>query len=180
MPGPSRREDRAGAGTAQELDHHEKRRGAATRRRHAVAIDTNTQTDPTGERSPNDEPHPALDAPVNETRDRHYGKVDKVVFGVTAALAVGFLLWGFLSTKSLASASSTSLDWIVHNMGWLFVVLASGFVALRDLAGGRPVRQHPARQRRRGAGVQDRLLDRDDVQRRHGYRPDVLRRRASR
>ncbi|MBY9073419.1 BCCT family transporter [Nocardioides sp. WL0053] len=93
-----------------------------------MAIDTNTQTDPTGERSPNDEPHPALDAPVNETRDRHYGKVDKVVFGVTAALAVGFLLWGFLSTKSLASASSTSLDWTVHNMGWLFVVLASGFV----------------------------------------------------
>ena len=129
MPGPSRREDRAGAGTAQELDHHEKRRGAATRRRHAVAIDTSTQTDPTGERSPNDEPHPALDAPVNETRDRHYGKVDKVVFGVTAALAVGFLLWGFLSTESLASASSTSLDWTVHNMGWLFVVLASGFVA---------------------------------------------------
>ncbi|WP_308249323.1 BCCT family transporter [Nocardioides jiangsuensis] len=65
---------------------------------------------------------------MNETRDRHYGKVDKVVFGVTAALAVGFLLWGFLSTKSLASASSTSLDWTVHNMGWLFVVLASGFV----------------------------------------------------
>ncbi|HSE56237.1 MAG TPA: BCCT family transporter, partial [Nocardioidaceae bacterium] len=56
------------------------------------------------------------------------GKVDKVVFGVTAALAVGFLVWGFASTSSLGTASSAALSWTVTNMGWLFVTLASGFV----------------------------------------------------
>ena len=52
-----------------------------------------------------------------------------MVFGVTAAFAVGFLLWGFLDTPSLGTASSTALEWTVTNMGWLFVVLASAFVA---------------------------------------------------
>ncbi|MGH3364655.1 MAG: BCCT family transporter, partial [Nocardioidaceae bacterium] len=56
------------------------------------------------------------------------GKVDKVVFGVTAALAVGFLVWGFASTASLGTASSAALSWTVTNMGWLFVTLASAFV----------------------------------------------------
>ncbi|HET7534781.1 MAG TPA: BCCT family transporter [Nocardioidaceae bacterium] len=56
------------------------------------------------------------------------GKVDKVVFGVTAALAVGFLVWGFASTSSLGTASSSALSWTVTNMGWLFVTLASAFV----------------------------------------------------
>ena len=32
-------------------------------------------------------------------------KVDSVVFGVTAAIAVAFVLWGFLSTDTLSSAS---------------------------------------------------------------------------
>jgi choline/carnitine/betaine transport len=66
---------------------------------------------------------------VTEEATPSRGKVDKVVFGVTAALAVGFLLWGFLHTKSLGSASSTALSWTVTNMGWLFVTLASAFVA---------------------------------------------------
>jgi choline/carnitine/betaine transport len=51
-----------------------------------------------------------------------------VVFGVTAAIALAFVAWGFLSTGTLDSASGTALDWAVTNMGWLFVVLASVFV----------------------------------------------------
>jgi hypothetical protein len=46
---------------------------------------------------------------------------------------------------------------------------------LRDLARARQVRQHPARPRRRGAGVPDDLVGRHDVQRGHGHRADVLR-----
>ena len=56
-------------------------------------------------------------------------KIDKVVFGVTAAISIAFVAWGFLDTKGLGTASGTALDWTVHNMGWLFVVLASTFVA---------------------------------------------------
>ncbi len=54
--------------------------------------------------------------------------MDWMVFGVTAAIAVAFVAWGFLSTKSLGTASSTALEWTVTNTGWLFVVLASAFV----------------------------------------------------
>jgi choline/carnitine/betaine transport len=73
--------------------------------------------------------HPALEAPVDESSGREGGRLDKVVFGVTAAIAVGFVLWGFINTAALDKASDSALGWSVHNMGWLFVLLASGFVA---------------------------------------------------
>ncbi|MCW2790983.1 MAG: choline/carnitine/betaine transporter, partial [Nocardioides sp.] len=69
--------------------------------------------------------HPALDVPVEED---HGGGLDKAVFGVTAAIAVLFLIWGFVSTDSLASVSGDSLDWTMANTGWLFVLTSSGFV----------------------------------------------------
>ena len=75
-----------------------------------------------------EEVHPALECPVDESTGRASEKVDKVVFGVTAAVALGFLLWGFVDTPSLGKASSSALGWSVHNMGWMFVVLASAFV----------------------------------------------------
>ncbi|MCW2733101.1 MAG: choline/carnitine/betaine transport, partial [Mycobacterium sp.] len=46
-------------------------------------------------------PHPALDVPVHEEERARSRGIDWVVFGVTAAIAVGFLVWGFLSTPSL-------------------------------------------------------------------------------
>ncbi|MEO7351266.1 MAG: BCCT family transporter [Marmoricola sp.] len=70
--------------------------------------------------------HPALESPVEDPQVT--GGLDRVVFGVTALLAVGFLVWGFLDTASLGSASSSALDWTVTSMGWLFVLTASAFV----------------------------------------------------
>jgi choline/carnitine/betaine transport len=58
----------------------------------------------------------------------HGGGLDKVVFGISAAIAVLFLVWGFVSTDSLASVSGDSLDWTMANTGWLFVLTSSGFV----------------------------------------------------
>ena len=75
-----------------------------------------------------DNPHPALDPVVEEHRAHGPLKVDTIVFGVTAAIAVVFVLWGFLSTDTLSSASGAGLGWVVHNMGWLFSLVASGFV----------------------------------------------------
>ncbi|WP_353953421.1 BCCT family transporter [Knoellia sp. S7-12] len=75
-----------------------------------------------------DSPHPALDHAVEEHQADAPQKLDTIVFGVTAALAIGFVLWGFVSTETLGSASDSGLSWVVHNMGWLFSLVASGFV----------------------------------------------------
>ena len=55
-------------------------------------------------------------------------QVDKIVFGITAVIAVAFLIWGFLSTASLSAASSTALGWTMSGLDWFFVLIASGFV----------------------------------------------------
>jgi choline/carnitine/betaine transport len=73
-------------------------------------------------------PHPVLDIPVEEEAYSRSRGVDWVVFGVTAVIAVAFLVWGFVSTESLASASGSALTWVMDNTGWLFVLTASGFV----------------------------------------------------
>lgn len=55
-------------------------------------------------------------------------KLDKVLFGITGALAIAFILWGFFGGDSLATSSQAALDWVMTNTGWLFVLLASFFV----------------------------------------------------
>ncbi|WP_246080796.1 BCCT family transporter [Modestobacter altitudinis] len=59
--------------------------------------------------------------------DRHWD-VDRVLFAVAAAMAVGFVAWGFFSPTGLGSASGTALGWITGNLGWFFVLLATAFV----------------------------------------------------
>ncbi|WP_448509126.1 BCCT family transporter [Mycolicibacterium thermoresistibile] len=95
---------------------------------------TNDEPSPTGASKPriksaagNVVPHPVLDiAPRSQALARR--GLDRVVFGVTAALAIAFLIWGFLDTESLASAAVPALNWVMDNIGWLFVLTASGFV----------------------------------------------------
>ncbi len=72
-------------------------------------------------------PHPALDRPIEEAAPARPG-VDWVVFGVTAAIAVAFLIWGFVDTDSLGGASGEALTWVMEDVGWLFVTTASAFV----------------------------------------------------
>ncbi|QNN52833.1 BCCT family transporter [Nocardioides mesophilus] len=95
-----------------------------------MSIDTRPESrTPDGSTPPTDgpSPHPALEPTATEAV-AHGTKIDNVVFGVTAVIALAFVAWGFLSTDSLGSASDSALTWTVHNMGWMFVVLASAFV----------------------------------------------------
>jgi choline/carnitine/betaine transport len=90
-----------------------------------------TSTDPASKPTSTNgesETHPIFAVPIDdEVHTRNRG-LDKVVFGVTAVIALGFLVWGFVSTATLASASGTALGWIMDNTGWLFALTASGFV----------------------------------------------------
>ncbi|NUK03148.1 BCCT family transporter [Streptomyces lunaelactis] len=53
---------------------------------------------------------------------------DRVVFGVTAALTLAFVVWGSVATDTLEDVSSKLLSGLIHNGGWAFVLAASGFV----------------------------------------------------
>ncbi|WP_235736464.1 BCCT family transporter [Nocardioides alcanivorans] len=72
--------------------------------------------------------HPALDFPTEVELAQDTSKLDKLVFGVTATIAVGFLIWGFVSTSTLSTASGNALSWSMEYLGWFFVITASGFV----------------------------------------------------
>ncbi|MFC9552816.1 BCCT family transporter [Rhodococcus sp. NPDC056960] len=80
-------------------------------------------TDPPRVQAPESEPkHTASSA--GEGR----GSVDKVVFGTAAALGVGLILWGLLAPENLSVVSTAALDWLVADMGWLFIAASSAFV----------------------------------------------------
>ena len=72
--------------------------------------------------------HPIFAVPIDDELHTRNRGLDKVVFGITAVIALGFLVWGFVSTATLASASGSALTWIMDNTGWLFALTASGFV----------------------------------------------------
>ena len=59
--------------------------------------------------------------------EREYG-IDRVVFGVSSALVIAFILWGALSTASLSSVATAVLGAVITGGGWAFVLSASAFV----------------------------------------------------
>ncbi|SDZ13026.1 choline/carnitine/betaine transport [Geodermatophilus africanus] len=71
--------------------------------------------------------HPAIAEPPACIADRHWA-VDRVLFAVAAAMALGFVAWGFVTPTGLGTVSSSVLGWITGTLGWLFVLLASAFV----------------------------------------------------
>ncbi|MET4591345.1 hypothetical protein ABIA70_002958, partial [Arthrobacter sp. 754] len=54
--------------------------------------------------------------------------LDKVTFGITGAIAIAFVIWGFTGRDSLATSSTAALNWVMEYTGWLFMLLASLFV----------------------------------------------------
>ncbi|MFI9810826.1 BCCT family transporter [Saccharothrix variisporea] len=71
----------------------------------------------------------SIDQPLpGEPRADLPGRTDPAVFGVAAAVALGFVAWGVFGTDSLAGVSKTVLDRVIGHLGWAFVLVASGFV----------------------------------------------------
>ncbi|KAA1379825.1 BCCT family transporter [Aeromicrobium fastidiosum] len=55
-------------------------------------------------------------------------RIDPVVFFVTGAIAIAFVLWGLVSTSSLGTASGDAQSWVIANTGWFFVLSSTFFV----------------------------------------------------
>ncbi|XVV03900.1 BCCT family transporter [Actinosynnema sp. CA-248983] len=71
----------------------------------------------------------SIDQPLpGEPRADRPGRTDPVVFGVAAAVALGFVAWGVFGTDSLAGVSKIVLGRVIGHLGWAFVLVASGFV----------------------------------------------------
>ncbi|KQX71718.1 choline transporter [Aeromicrobium sp. Root472D3] len=51
-----------------------------------------------------------------------------MVFYVTGAIAIAFVVWGLVSTPSLGTASTNAQDWVITNTGWFFVLTSTFFV----------------------------------------------------
>ena len=83
-----------------------------------------TETSPGGAGAP--ETGPVRTDPDATAPDRP--RTDRLVLGVAALITLAVVLWGAVGTSSLAAAVSATLDWLVTDFGWFFVLAASGFV----------------------------------------------------
>ncbi|ETA08541.1 MULTISPECIES: BCCT family transporter [Gordonia] len=76
--------------------------------------------------------------PSGRARDSSHGRgggsrparprLDPVVFSVTALIVIAFVAWGLADKDGLNSTSADVLGWITTNLGWLFILSATGFV----------------------------------------------------
>lgn len=54
--------------------------------------------------------------------------VDRVVFGVAAAISVAFLVTGVLDPDGMGTGTTEILTWVTDSFGWLFVLTSAAFV----------------------------------------------------
>ena len=99
---------------------------------------------------------------------------DPIVFGVTAAIVVLILVWGLTWPDNFESTMASILNWVVTNLGWLFIISSTCFVLFALWIAF-------SRHGRIPLGRDDEKPEfntvswvRDDVQRRHGHRADLL------
>jgi len=54
--------------------------------------------------------------------------VDRKVFIVAAALAVGFVAWGAVSPEKMGDLTDKAMSWVTGSFGWLFILTSGAFV----------------------------------------------------
>ena len=52
-----------------------------------------------------------------------------VVFWVSAAFSLAFILWGVIAPNSFATVTQAFFDWIVANLGWFYLLAGNFFLA---------------------------------------------------
>ena len=66
--------------------------------------------------------HPGLVPGISVEDQRNTFGLDKVTFFTTAALIVGFIIWGISSPESVSAASAAAFSWAITDAGWLLNV----------------------------------------------------------
>ncbi|WP_375231823.1 BCCT family transporter [Corynebacterium macginleyi] len=69
--------------------------------------------------------HPALVPGVSIEEQKVKYSVDKTILGVVGGFVIAFVVWGVLAPEQVFNTSSTALDWVMRNLGWVFTTLAT-------------------------------------------------------
>ena len=73
------------------------------------------------------EPAPVVE---DESSGSLRSRVDLGVFIPAAAITVVFLIWGIVSNESLTAVTGAILDFLIGDIGWVYVLAVCGFVAI--------------------------------------------------
>jgi choline/carnitine/betaine transport len=65
---------------------------------------------------------------ASEPPAKGWASVDKTVFGIAAGIILVICLAGVFFTDAVGEGASAALGWVTHNLGWLFILSATGFV----------------------------------------------------
>ena len=71
-----------------------------------------------------DAPHVVPPPPPGQ----HHFPLDKVTFGVAAALALAFLAWGTLDSEGMGTSTGELLGQLTKSFGWLFILVSALFL----------------------------------------------------
>lgn len=68
--------------------------------------------------------------PGGEEHPQRTGHVplDRITFGVAAALVAAFLLWGALDSDGMTSSTGEVLAWVTDSFGWMFILVSASFL----------------------------------------------------
>lgn len=67
--------------------------------------------------------HPGLIRGISVEEQRYEFGVDKVVFGVAAALILAFIGWGVYNPDSVSTTANAAFAWGMEHAGWLFNIV---------------------------------------------------------
>ena len=70
---------------------------------------------------------PGTMVPPPRRGDGHF-PLDKVTFGVSAGLAVAFLLWGIVDSDGMSAETGKWLGRLTQYFGWLFILVSAAFL----------------------------------------------------
>src|SRR5690554_7104864 len=66
--------------------------------------------------------------PASEPPAKGWASIDKTVFGIAASIILVICLAGIFFTDAVGDGARAALGWVTHNLGWLCILSASGFV----------------------------------------------------
>jgi glycine betaine transporter len=77
-----------------------------------------------------DETRTGANVAVDETAGGLWKRVDLAVFIPAAAITVIFLIWGIAAHESLAAVTGAIMNFLVGDIGWVYVAAVCGFVGI--------------------------------------------------